>query len=214
MSKTTNKFIVKLLDPSNFKPNFMVRATPVAGKDKTFSIKIYHPNPKLGENGKPELVNGKEVKTVVHEEEYVAKAADEKDRFIEAIAYGKSLLDTDKLKEAAKSVKWVEQIFIPAARRGRVKLKTKESVEQAKQKADKKAAKAQSVAAPKEVAPVKEKKVKVAPAPVVEKKKKVAAKKAKPAPKAKVAKKKAVKNKIKNNKKVAKPKKKKSKGKR
>lgn len=131
MGKSINKFIVKLSDLSNFRPKLMVSASPVKGKDKTFLIKLTHPNYKVGEDGKPIMVNGKKVVDVVYEEEFVSQKEGVIEGASEAIKYGKEvLLNRADIVEIANNTKYVEQLFIPQGRRGKVKLKTKESHEQ------------------------------------------------------------------------------------
>jgi hypothetical protein len=127
MAKSVNKFIVKLTDVSQFQPKLMVTASPVKDKKNTFMVKIVHPNVVLGEDKKPLLVEGKKQQVIIHQEEFKSKEKDEIKGFIEAITYGKTLLELPDIQEVARNTKYVDQLFIPQGRRGKMKLKTKAS---------------------------------------------------------------------------------------
>lgn len=129
MAKSINKFIVKLTDLSEFKPKLLISVSPVKEKKQTYNVKVIHPNPKLGEDGKPLLIDNKKVQDIVYQEEYKSKEKDVILAISEAINYGKTvLLERPDIQEIARNTKYIEQLFIPQGRRGRMKLKTKDSV--------------------------------------------------------------------------------------
>ena len=121
MGKSINKFIVKMSDPSNFKPKLTVTVSEVKDKANTYLIKLIHPNYTLTENKK-------RVYEIVHSEEYVSELP-VMEAISAAMKKGYEILETPLIQQIAMSTKYVEQIFIPQGKRGKVKLKTKDSAE-------------------------------------------------------------------------------------
>ena len=110
MSAKSSSFIVRLADQSSFNPKLSVRVSVVKEKKSTYLLQIIHPNTKVA----------------VHEEEIVDENPSQYDAVIAVTKKGQELLASDKLK--AVETKYEPIIHIPAARKGRTKLKTKESV--------------------------------------------------------------------------------------
>lgn len=113
MAKSINKFIVRLSDQSSFRPQLAVSVVPIKEQKKTFEVRLLNPN----------------TKEVVYKEEFKSKAKDEMACFLDALNHGKSLLEKPEIKIIQYSIEYKEQIFIPQGRRGKMKLKTKDSEE-------------------------------------------------------------------------------------
>lgn len=113
MAKSINKFIVRLSDQSSFRPQLAVAVVPIKEQKKTFEVRLLNPN----------------TKEVVYKEEFKSKAKDEMACFLDALNHGKSLLEKPEIKIIQYSIEYKEQIFIPQGRRGKMKLKTKDSEE-------------------------------------------------------------------------------------
>lgn len=110
MSAKSSSFIVRLADQSSFNPKLSLKVSVVKEKKNTYLLQIIHPNTKVA----------------VHEEEIVDNNPSQYDAVIAVTKRGQELLASDKLKSV--ETKYEPIIHIPAARKGRTKLKTKESV--------------------------------------------------------------------------------------
>lgn len=113
MGKSINKFIVRLSDQTAFRPQLAVSVVPNKEKKKTFDVRLLNPN----------------TKEVAFSEEFVAKGKDEMTCFVEALSHGKSMLERAEVRIFQYSLEYKEQLFIPQGRRGKMKLKTKDSEE-------------------------------------------------------------------------------------
>jgi len=113
MAKSINKFFMRISEQSSFRPRLAVSVVPIKEQKKTFEVRILNPN----------------TKEIVHKEEFKSKAKDEMACFLEALSHGKSLLEKPEIKIIQRSIEYKEQIFIPQGRRGKMKLKTKDSEE-------------------------------------------------------------------------------------
>jgi len=113
MAKSINSFIVRLADQSAFRPQLTVAVKPVAEKKGTWLIRLLNPN----------------TKEEVHNEEFVATAKTDMDQAVEAMNFGKKLLEQPKFLQIQFSLEYKEQIFITQGKRGKMKLKTVNSEE-------------------------------------------------------------------------------------
>ena len=133
MSKS-GTVIVKLSDVSAFMPKLTVRVSSVPGKPNTFLLAIVHPNkteavldPKTGEIIKNKRTGRiKKVGAVLHSEEVINLNSDQMEAFLEVKAMGDEMLSNGKFKSV--ETKFEEILHIPAARKGKMKLKTKNAL--------------------------------------------------------------------------------------
>lgn len=113
MAKGINKFIVRLQDQTGFKPKLTVSVVPIKELKKTYEVRLINPN----------------TKEIAYKEQFISKLKQEMDCFVEAINFGKKLLEKPEMKELQQSIEYKEQLFIPQGKRGKMKLKTKDSAE-------------------------------------------------------------------------------------
>lgn len=129
MAKSINKFIVRLADQTSYSPQLAVSVVPIKEQKKTYEVRIVNPN----------------TKEIVHQEEFKSSAKEEVTCFLEALAHGKQLLEKPAFKMLQMSIPYVPQIFPSQGRRGKMKLKTRDSEEaiqerkEAQEKADEEA---------------------------------------------------------------------------
>lgn len=117
MAKSINKFIVKLSDLSNFKPKLTVKVSVVKDKPHTYKIQLVHPNYTLDEAKK-------KVYKMVHEEEFVSEKP-VMQAISDAVKKGYEIRERPEIQMVEMQTEYIDQIFIPQGRRGKVKLKTK-----------------------------------------------------------------------------------------
>lgn len=133
-SKGSGTVIVRMSDPKLFTPKLTVRVTSVKDKPHTFLLQIIHPNktegvidPKTGEFAQDKRTGRfKKIGKILHSEEVVNKNPDQLKAFLEVKAKGDSLVRNEyaDVKTAHEDI-----LFIPAAKKGKMKMKTKEAAQ-------------------------------------------------------------------------------------
>lgn len=146
--KGSGKFIVKLSDQTAFGPKLTVKVTKTEEKGK-FLLQIVHPNktvPVLNAKGE-EIVDKRSgrkklVGAVLYEQIVENNNVDELKAFLEVQAIGNKMVNPPYFDKDANNGKggyvggefhnykteYQEILFIPAARKGKAKLKTKKSI--------------------------------------------------------------------------------------
>lgn len=133
-SKGSGTVIVRMSDPKAFTPKLTVRVTAVKDKPNAYLLQIIHPNktegvidPKTGQFIQDKRTGKfKKVGKILHSEEVVNKNPDQLKAFLEVKAKGDMLVQTEY---AHISTAYEEILFIPAAKKGKMKMKTKQAAE-------------------------------------------------------------------------------------